>query len=126
MSFQNPARDLYNDGSDITCRADTAVTGKTFAAVAGPRVDNLVTIGTAPAGARAAGVVKYDAAADDLVGLARGSGRVITVTAGGAITAGDDVQVGAGGRAIKATDGVVVGYAVDTATNGTDVPVSLL
>ncbi|MCT1639197.1 capsid cement protein [Dietzia cinnamea] len=126
MSYQNPARDLYNDGSDITCRATAKVTGKTFAAISGARVDNLIGITTAAAGARTAGVVKYDANTDDLVGVARGSGRVITVTAGGAITAGDDIQVGANGKAIKATDGVVVGYAVDTATNGTDVPVSLL
>ncbi|PAY24654.1 DUF2190 domain-containing protein [Dietzia natronolimnaea] len=126
MTYNNPARDLYNDGSDITCRADAAVTGKTFAAVTGPRVDNLITIATAATGARAAGVIKYDAAADDLVGIARGSGRIITVTAGGAITAGDDVQVGTNGRAVTHTDGLVVGYAVDTATNGTDVPVSLI
>jgi hypothetical protein len=48
------------------------------------------------------------------------------VTAGGAITAGDDVAVGAGGKAVKATESaVVVGYSVNTVAAGEDAFISL-
>jgi hypothetical protein len=58
--------------------------------------------------------------------MARGNSRVTYVTAGAAITAGTDVQVGEDGKAVPATDGVVVGYAVTGAANGTDAEISLL
>lgn len=126
--YNNHARDRYNDGSDITVKATADVTGKRFAAISGDLDDGLITIGTAAPGTNTVGVIKYDAAAGELVGIARGSSRVITVTTGAAITAGDDVQVGDGGRAIPApaeSTGIIVGYSVNTVAAGADALISL-
>ncbi|AGP31523.1 capsid cement protein [Corynebacterium terpenotabidum] len=127
IGFKNPARDRYNDGSDITAQATAAVVGKTFATIAGDlTAEGLPTVKTAATGGNTVGVVKYDADAGEKVGVARGSSRVITVTAGGAITAGDEVAVGAGGKAVKAAEGaVVVGYSFNTVAAGADALVSL-
>lgn len=125
MTYRNQMRDIYNDGSDITCSPTGDVTGKTFAAIAGPRTGGLLTIGTAPAGQRACGVIKYDATDGDLVGIARGSGRIVTVTAASTLNAGDEIEVGANGRATFHSDGVAAGYVVDDVDAGDDALVSL-
>lgn len=125
MAYRNQMRDLYNDGSDITCAATAPLTGKTFAAIAGPRTGGLITIATAAAGERTCGVIKYDAEADGLVGIARGSARVVTVTAASALSAGAEVEVGTAGRAAVHDTGVAVGYLVDDVEAGADALVSL-
>ncbi|MFD5869163.1 capsid cement protein [Corynebacterium sp. NPDC060344] len=125
MQYANQMRDIFNPGTDLTVVATTAVAGKTFAAISGPRSDNLLSVTTATAGAPTVGVFKYDAAADNMVGVARGSARIVTVTADGAITAGSPVEVGTGGKATTADTGAVVGWAVDTATDGGDALISL-
>lgn len=123
--FRNVMRDQFNPGTDLTAVATAAVVGKTFAAYSGAMQQGNIAVATAAAGAAAAGVVKYNAAAGDLVGVARGSGRVVTVTAGGTISAGEGVEVGADGAAVPATTGIVVGWAVDNADAGADVLISL-
>ena len=125
MQYANQMRDIFNPGTDITCIATTAVAGKTFAAISGPRSQNMLSVATAAAGAPTIGVVKYDAAADDMVGIARGSARIVTVTADGPITAGSPVEVGTGGKAKAADTGSIVGWAVDTAADGDDAMISL-
>jgi hypothetical protein len=77
-------------------------------------------------------VAKYNQDAEQTVGVARGSSRIVTVTADGAITAGTAIIVGDGGKAQAYatpaegdTDPVIVGYAVDTTTDGADVLVDL-
>ncbi|QGS33960.1 DUF2190 domain-containing protein [Corynebacterium xerosis] len=125
MQYANQMRDIFNPGTDLTVVATTTVVGKTFAAISGPRSQNMLSVTTATAGAPAAGVFKYDADADDMVGIARGSSRIVTVTADGPITAGSPVEVGTGGKAKTADAGTVVGYAVDTAENGGDAMISL-
>lgn len=127
IGFNNIARDRYNDGSDITAQATATVVGKTFATVAGDlTAEGLLTVKPAVTGGNTVGVVKYDADTGQKVGVARGSSRVITVTAGDAITAGDEVAVGADGKAVKATeDAVVVGYSFNTVDAGADALVSL-
>lgn len=125
MHYANQMRDIFNPGTDITVVATTTVVGKTFAAISGPRSQNMLSVTTATAGAPAAGVFKYDADADNMVGIARGSSRIVTVTADGPITAGSPVEVGTGGKAKTADAGTVVGYAVDTAENGGDAMISL-
>lgn len=127
VGFNNTARDRFNDGSDITAEANAAVTGKTFAAIAGDMTaEGLLSVKPAATGNNTVGVVKYDADTGEKVGVARGSSRVITVTAGGAITAGDEIAVGAGGKAVKATEGAVaVGYSFNTVDAGADALVSL-
>lgn len=125
MHYANQMRDIFNPGTDITVVATTTVAGKTFAAISGPRSQNMLSVTTATAGAPTIGVFKYDAAADNMVGIARGSSRIVTVTADGPITAGSPVEVGTGGKAKTADAGTVVGYAVDTAADGDDAMISL-
>ena len=125
MRYANQMRDIFNPGTDITVVATTAVVGKTFAAISGPRSQNMLSVTTAKPGAPTVGVFKYDADADDMVGIARGASRIVTVTADGPITAGSPVEVGTGGKAKTADAGTVVGYAVDTAENGGDAMISL-
>lgn len=125
MQYANQMRDIFNPGTDLTVVATTDVAGKTFAAISGPRSQNMLSVATAAAGAPAAGVFKYDAAADNMVGIARGSSRIVTVTAAGAITAGAPVEVGADGKATTAGTGTIVGYAVDSADDGDDALISL-
>lgn len=123
--YRNEMRDRFNPGTDLTAVAAGAVVGKTFAAYSGPMIDGNISVATAAAGSAAAGVIKYDADVEEFVGVARGSGRVVTVTAGAALTAGEAVEVGPGGAAIPATAGMVVGWAVDNAEMATDALISL-
>ena len=102
MRYANQMRDIFNPGTDITVVATTAVVGKTFAAISGPRSQNMLSVTTAKPGAPTVGVFKYDADADDMVGIARGASRIVTVTADGylynmvRILAGTLVQAGRG------------------------------
>ncbi|MBD8031410.1 capsid cement protein [Corynebacterium gallinarum] len=123
--YQNIMQDRFTPGTDLTAVADTAVVGKTFVAIAGPLKGGNIVVETATAGSATAGVAKYDAKAGALVGVARGSSRVVTVTAGATITAGTAVEVGPAGKAIPATTGITVGYAVDDAADATDALISL-
>lgn len=125
MSYKNIAHDRYNDGSDISCRAVATITGKTFVAYSGDLKDGLISVATATAGEPVAGVAKYDAKAGNNVGVARGSARVITITAGADLTAGTKIQVGESGKAVPAVDGDIVGFAVAPAAADTDALISL-
>ena len=123
--YTNPMRDIYSPGTDITCRATTAVTGKRFAEISGDRSGGKISITTATPAGHICGVIKYDANANELVGIARGSSRVVTVTAQTAITAGARVEVGTDGKATVHASGVPVGYAVSTAKADADAEISL-
>lgn len=123
--YKNIMRDRFNPGTDLTAVAESAVVGKTFTHYAGPIRSGNIVVATATPGSATAGVAKYDADTDGLVGIARGSGRVVTVTAGADLTAGAPVEVGPDGAAITATTGIIVGWAVDDAATGDDAPISL-
>ena len=123
--FRNIMQERFNPGTDLTAIAATDVTGKTFSAYAGPMKSGNITITTAAAGAATAGVIKYDADTGEFVGVARGSGRVVTVTAAATLTAGDAVEVAANGQAGAADTGIIVGWAIDDATAGSDALISL-
>ena len=125
MAYTNIARDRYNDGSDLTCHATTKITGKTFVTYAGEMHRDLITVTTADAGGPVAGVAKYDADAETLIGVARGSSRIITVTAGAPLAAGDKVEVGDGGKAVPLADGDLAGFSVAPAEADTDALISL-
>lgn len=116
---------VYAPGGDITAEATAAVTGRRFVGISGTRAaGGNISVAHAAAGTRAFGVAKHDAATGELVGIARDG--VVKVTAGAAIAAGADVEVGTAGRAITATTGKVVGYTVTSATNGADAEIALL
>ncbi|MHA2789672.1 DUF2190 domain-containing protein [Corynebacterium sp. S7] len=123
--YQDQMKDRFNPGTDLTAVATGTITGSTFVAIAGPLKNDLINVATATAGTHAAGVAKYTAVDGDLVGVARGSSRVVTVTAGSVLTPGDLVEVGAGGMAVKHTTGTVVGYAVDNAAANEPALISL-
>ncbi|MBF6315041.1 capsid cement protein [Nocardia farcinica] len=120
----NEAAPLFRPGKDITGLATAAITGKTFVDVSANRgADGLIRVATAAAGARAFGVAAADIASGGHGAILRGG--VVPVTAGGAIAAGAEVEVGASGRAVTLASGKAVGKAVETGTNGNDVFVAL-
>lgn len=121
----NEMHDVYDPGRDITGRATAAVTGKRFVKITGNRSGGNVAVAPCAEGDRSCGVAKYDAPQGEIVGLARGKDRVVRVTAGANIAAGQEVQAGAGGVAIPAAAGAKLGYAFTAAANGADAEISL-
>lgn len=115
---------LFRPGADITALTTGAVTGKTFVDISATRdaTTGLIKVATAAASTtiRAFGVAAYDAASGARVPVINGPGQIVPVTAGGAITAGADVEVGTGGKVVARTTGVPVGKAVETGVNATD------
>jgi hypothetical protein len=116
---------IYAEGENITGVATTTVTAKTFLAITADRSGGNISVGTATAAGRVAGVAKFDAASGELVSIARGNARVVKVTAGGTINAFAEVEVGTAGKAVTKASGVAVGYAVTGATSGGDAEISL-
>ena len=118
---------LYRPGEDVTCQTTAAVVGKTFVDISATRdtTTGLIKVATATAAGRALGVASYDAPINGRVSVQRGKGVILPVTAGGAIAAGAQVEVGASGRAVTLAAGVAVGRAIETGTNGNDVFIEL-
>ena len=118
---------LYQIGKHLTATVATAVTGKTFVDISGatlnPATGALISVAPATAAGKVLGVAAFDAAVGAQV-LAIGEG-VVPVTAGAAITAGAEVEVGTGGKAITLASGKAVGRALTTAANNADVYVRL-
>lgn len=123
--YANQMHERFNPGTDLTANVDESVTGKTFLRYAGAMKNGLITVAPAKPGDATAGVCKYNAQANDLVGVARGAGRIVTVTAAAPLTAGTAVEVGADGHAAPASEGLTVGWAVDDADQGADALISL-
>lgn len=121
-TIRNPR--VYAPGANITAEATAAITARRFVRISGNRAaaGNL-SVAHASAGGRAFGVAKNDAAIGDLLGVARDG--VCLVTTGGAIAAGADVGVGADGKAVAWTTGVVVGHAINGAASGADAEIAL-
>ena len=118
---------LYQPGKHITTAVATAVTGKTFVDISGatlnPATGALISVAPATAAGKVLGVAAFDAAVGAQVPVI-GEG-VVPVTAGAAITAGAEVEVGAGCKAITLASGKAVGRALTTAANNADVYVRL-
>ena len=126
MSTTIPNPSVYAPGQDVTGEATGAITARRFLAVSGNRVSGgNVAVAHATAAGRVCGVAATDAASGDLVTIVRGNSRVVKVTAGGAIAAFAEVEVGAAGRAVTKTSGVAVGYALTAAANASDAEISL-
>lgn len=124
---------LFLPGTELTGYATAPVVGKTFADISadiqsGPLLSPTseggnISVATCAAAARALGVFKTDGAQGDKVGIHLGG--VVPVTAGAAITAGQEVQAGAAGTAVPLAAGRPAGKAVTAAANNTDVFVRL-
>lgn len=133
---------LFKGGEkDLTVRATATVVGKTFAAISadiesGPVITTAVLpttydggnlrAATCGAGVKPDGVFAYDQASGGVVPIIRQQGGAIApVTAGAAITAGQEVEVGTAGKAIPLASGKVAGRATTTAALNTDCYVEL-
>lgn len=123
-TIANPS--VYDPGATITAQATAAVTAKRFLTISGNRTaGGNISVAPAAAAGRTCGVAGNDAAVGELVRVVRGGGRVVRVTASGAIAAGAEVQVGANGTAATLAAGVAVGYAITDAPDATDAEISL-
>lgn len=119
---------LYDSGNYLPCKAADGVLGKRFVDVSAARDANgNIVVAHAGAGTRPLGVCQFDARAseDFYVTVAAGAKLIIPVIASGAITAGDEVEVAAGGLAATLAAGTAVGKAVDDAADGADCFVQL-
>lgn len=119
---------------DISVRATATVVGKTFANISadiqsGPDITttSLPTTydggnfqgATCAAGAKPVGVWAYDGVSGQLIPVK--AGKIVPVTVGAAITAGQEVEVGASGRAIPLASGRPAGKAYTSqSTTGQD------
>ena len=126
----NEAISFYEPGRNITAVTSAAVTGKRFLAITGNRstvasTNGNITVAHAAAAGRICGVSQADANVGQLVGVVRGNSRVVPVTAAAAITAFQEVEVGANGQAVPRATGVAVGYAITAAALGADAQISL-
>lgn len=131
---------LFKGGDkDTTVRVTADVVGKTFGAISaniqsGPVITTAVLpttydggnlqMATCGAGLKADGVFAYDQTSGGVVPVL-GSGNIVPVTAGGTVTAGQQVEVGSNGRAITLASGIAVGKATTSATVGNDCFVDL-
>ncbi len=119
---------------DLSVRATANVVGKTFGAISadiqsGPAVTTTALpvtwdggnfqAATCGAGVKADGVFAYDALAGQLLPL-KAPGKIVPVTAGAAITAGQEVQSDAAGKAIPLAAGRPCGKAFTTAAANAD------
>lgn len=123
----NECMPFYEPGRRITCHATAAVIGKRLVAISGNRqADGSISVATSAAASRAFGVATYDAAAGEKVGVIRGSGFVVPVTAAAALTANQQVEVGAAGQAAVLAAGIAVGIVVTGAAAGADAQIALI
>lgn len=107
--FDNQSVMLY-EGDDVSGKAGAAIVGKRFVDISADRDDPLgtavgstndVVVQHAAAGAKPFGVSKYDQpTVGKVVGCHCKAKRIVPVTASGAITASDEVGVGAAGKAV--------------------------
>jgi len=121
----NECKPLFRPGQEVTALTTAAVVGSTFVGVSATRdaTTGLVKVATCTAAAKAFGVATYDAASGTTLPVQRGG--ILSVTAGGAITAGAQVEVGASGRAVALASGVPVGQALETGSNNNPVLIAL-
>ena len=126
MMAKNEVLPLYRPVNDVTGVATAPVTGGQFVDIDGTLVGLLPSVTTAAAGARSFGVAATDSdPKTNRVAIIRGAKVILPVTAGGAIAAGDEIQVGPNGSAVRKAAGVVGGRAVSTAASGESVYVEL-
>lgn len=136
---------LFQDGAHLTAAITAAVSSGRFVAPsgsfqAGPLLDvstptspltggNLPQVAQCGAGARALGVAETDGATSgDVIPVYSGPGTVVPVTAGGTVTAGQQVESDSTGRAITWAGTIATqpnGLALSSATVGNPVYVRL-
>ena len=120
----NESTPLFRPGQAVTVLATAAVTGRTFVGVSATRSGSgHVRAATAAQGTKAFGVAARDIGSGEIGTIERAG--ILHVTAGGAITAGARIEVGAGGKAVALSSGVAVGQALETGVNNNPVLIAL-
>lgn len=137
MGAANECVPYYEPGNAISAQADSAITGKRFVDIADDMTSNPnalsgsadggnIVVAHATAGGQALGVSSYDApAAGDALYVLCGQGFVVPVTADGALSAGQMVEVGTAGKAVVQGTGRAVGRALADAADGDDAVIFL-
>lgn len=125
----------FHETSDVTFRAVGDVKGKTFVVptsdrTSGPGLSDTpegsnYRMKTAVAGGAVAGVARYDVDSGELGGVIGTPGRIVPVVAGGSIAAGEQVEVGADGKAVKLSSGVAVGLCMNGADSAEEAEIRL-
>lgn len=124
MAVVNECIPYYEGGCRLTGNPDSAVTGKTFVQVAGPRSDGEnILVETCAAEGRSLGVASMDAAEGEKVTII--TEGVVPVTAGANITAGQEIESDAAGKAVPLATGLALGLAIDDASSGADSQIKL-
>lgn len=117
MSTKIPQPRVYQPGADITGVATGDIVSRTFVAISGDRgASGNASVVTASSGGRIFGVAANAAATGELVHVARDG--VVRVLAGGDITAGAEVEVGADGKATAKASGVAIGFVITGVSSG--------
>lgn len=122
----NEAIAYFDPGDDLTGQASAPVTGKRFVvpsgakqvasqALANDTLGGNIPVAHAGAGVKPLGVSTYDALAGEKVPVMRGH-KVVPVEAGAAMTAGQEVQSDATGRAITLAAGRPAGMVLNSPT----------
>lgn len=119
----NDAVPYWDPADTLTGYASAALTGKRFVRITGARTDGLPTLAVPADGDRCVGVTSRDVALGGKVMFAREG--VWPVTAGAALTAGQEVQADATGKAIPLAAGKSLGVVLDDVANGADAPIAL-
>jgi hypothetical protein len=116
----NECTPLFRPGADITCLTTGTVVGCTFVDISATRdtTTGLIKVVTATAAGLSFGVAAYDAASGARVPVIRGKGSIVPVLFGGAVTAGAEVEIATGGKAVVLASGKPRGRAVETGANG--------
>lgn len=113
----NPSRQTYTPGQDITCKATVQVIGARFVSLSTNGTKPNPNIKPSVAAAKPFGVAAHDCAVDSFVVVRKGG--VNQVLAGAALTAGQEVEADATGKAIVLAAGKAAGRVVYDAANGT-------
>lgn len=136
MALANECFPFIEDSGQprLTGHATAAVTGKRLVAItgrqAGPGLNTSTgggnyTVATCGAGAAAAGVAAYDAAAGAKVPVIGAPGTVLPITAGAIVAAGARVESDATGKVITLAMGVPIGICLVGAAANADAEIRL-
>lgn len=129
MPYTNLKYPLFEGGDRLSTKATAAVTGGRFLApgglTAGPGLTTstnptMINVAHAAAGAAALGIAEHDQAIGEEGITLCGSGMIVPATAGAAIAAGAQVEVGTVGKAITRATGIAVGIALMAAAADND------
>jgi hypothetical protein len=119
----NPAFRVFSDDRTVTAKAVGAITGSTFVKVVAGGTFQVPKVSTCGAGEQAFGVAGWDAADGETLTIHQIG--TVTVKAGTALAAPQQIQSDAAGKAIVLAAGKRLGQVYQDAANNADVAVRL-